>query len=124
MVDEYDVQDLMYVALKPQLPDLVKEEPTSRDAGRSKHIDLVSSAAPLCVEEEMAHSMGQARDLGDELRIDIESFYVHAACDTLAIFIWDPQQFIQDARKFELDISGPRVIKGRSVRVEARVRPR
>lgn len=124
IVDEYDVQDLMYVALKPQLPDLVKEEPTSRDAGSSKHIDLVSSAARLCVEEKVAHSMSQARELGDQLRIDIESYYVHPACDTLAIFVWDPQQLIQDARKFELDISGPRVIKGRSVRVEARVRPR
>lgn len=122
--DEYDVQDLLYVALKPHIPDLTAEEWTPKDAGRAKRIDFVSRAARLCIEVKKPGSRNHARGIPDELKIDIESYYVHQACDTLAVFVYDPEGFMADADQQERQLSGTRVIKGRSVEVVVRIRPR
>ena len=120
--DEYDVQDLMYAALKPHIPDLTDEEWTPKDAGGAKRIDFVSSSAKLCIEAKMPRSAAHAREIGDELKVDIESYYVHSACDTLVVFIHDPGYYTIDSRRMERDLSGPRVIKGKHVEVIVRIR--
>jgi hypothetical protein len=122
--NEYDVQDLLAVALKPQLPDLTDEEWTAKDAGGAKRIDLVSVANRICVEAKKPRTPEHARQIADELRIDIESYYVHPACDTLVIFVYDPTALMADAHRVEGDLSGLRIIKGRRVEVIARIRPR
>lgn len=124
MENEYDVQDLLYVTLKPPLPDLTDEEWTFKDAGGAKRIDLVSAAHRICIEAKKARNVDHAREIADELRVDFESYYVHPACDTLVVFVYDPTSLIADARKVEDDLSGPRTIKGRRVEVIVRIRPR
>lgn len=123
IADEYDVQDLLYVALKPHIPDLIAEEWTTKDAGRAKRIDFVSRSARLCIEVKKPSSRSHAREIPDELKIDIESYYVHQACDTLAVFVYDPDGFMADADQQEQQLSGTRVIKGRNVEVIVRIRP-
>lgn len=122
--DEYDVQDLLYVALKPHIPDLTPEEWTPKDAGRAKRIDFVSRAARLCIEVKKPSSRNHAREIPDELKIDIESYYVHQACDTLAVFVYDPYGWMADPAQQERQLSGTRVIRGRHVEVIVRIRPR
>jgi hypothetical protein len=121
--NEYDVQDILYVALKPHIPDLSDEEWTRKDAGSAKRIDLVSLAARLCIETKMVRDDAHAKALGNELKIDIESYHVHEACDTLIMFVYDPHHHLSDARQQEAQLSGPRTIKGRRLHVEVYVRP-
>lgn len=122
--NEYDVQDLVYVALKAHLPDLTDEEWTPKHAGGAKRIDVVSVTARVCIEAKMPPDAKHAREVADELRIDIESYHVHPACDTLALLVYDPNAYIADARRVEEELSGPRDIKGRRVEVIVRIRPR
>ncbi len=122
--NEYDVQDLMYAQLKPHIPDLTCEEPTQKDAGSLKWIDFVSQAARLCIEAKMTRDKSHARGIANELRIDIESYYVHGACDRLLVFVYDPGGYMEDPGLQEAQLSGLRIIKGRSVDVLVRIRPR
>lgn len=121
--DEYDVQDILYVALKPFIPDLVDEEWTPKDAGGSKRIDLVSNVSKLCIETKYIRDNKHARSVGDELKTDIESYYVHKACNTLIAFIYDPRMLILGTGQLENQLSGRREIRGREFNVIVKVRP-
>ncbi|TAK31057.1 MAG: hypothetical protein EPO21_18295 [Chloroflexota bacterium] len=122
--NEYDVQDLLYVGLKPHIPDVSDEEWTAKDGGQAKRIDFVSARARLCLEAKMPRDREHAKKIADELKIDIESYYVHSACKTLVVFIFDPEGYMADARNQEAQLSGPRTIKGRNIDVLVRIRPR
>jgi hypothetical protein len=121
--DEYDVQDLLYAILKPHIPDLSDEEWTEKDATRAKRIDFVSSSARLGIEAKIIRNTDHAKDISEELKIDIESYYIHPSCDTLVFFIYDPKNLLVDPGQHETQLSGPRVIKGRHMEVIVRIRP-
>ncbi len=121
---EYDVQDLLYVALKPHIPDLSDEEWTPKDAGGAKKIDFLSRAARLGIEAKKTRDAEHAnKAVPDELKIDIESYHRIEECDNLVMFIYDPDHYTVDPRTLEAHLSGPRVIKGHRVEVIARIRP-
>lgn len=121
--DEYDVQDLMYIALKPFFTDLEREEPTPKEGGTSKRIDLVSHTSQLVIELKIVRDNKHAHEVFDELKIDIQSYHTHPACKDLYIFIYDPDNRIMSARQRESEFSGPREIRpGKSINVILKIR--
>jgi len=122
--NEFDIQDLLYVALKPHIPDLSEEEWTPKHAGRAKRIDFISDGSRICLESKKVRDESHGKRIADELKIDIESYYVHKACDKLIAFVYDPSGYMVDAHQQELQLSGERTIKGRTIEVIVRIRPR
>lgn len=121
--DEYDVQDLLYIMLKPIFEDLEREEYTARDAGSQKRVDLVIRDINAVIEAKCVMNSIQASKVGDELKIDIESYYNHPNCETLFIFIYNPNRKIKDPRVLEKNLSGERRKKDKEFIVRAVVRP-
>lgn len=121
--DEYDVQDLFYTMLLPELPDLEPEDPTNKDAGSSKKIDFISRRGRIGIEIKQVGNLGEARKIADALKIDIESYHIHPACQTLISFVYDPQRCITNAPILERDLSGSRIFNGRPMEVITRIRP-
>ena len=109
----YDYDAFRDVTLKPQLPDLTDEEWTPKDAGSAKRIDFVSPATRLCIEAKKTRDRDHPREIIKELKEDIESYYVHDACDTLIAFIYDPDGYMSDARQVEAQKSNLREVDER-----------
>jgi len=121
--DEYDLQDLLYVVLKAYVADLRKEEYTPMHAGRSKRIDLISKELHTVIELKCIRDEAHAKNIGDELKIDIQSYPFHPYCGTIIFYIYDPQGKIKDPKMLIRDLSGKHTIKGRDIKVKLFVKP-
>ena len=122
--DEYDVQDILYVGLKASFPDLEREDPTPKDMGASKRVDLLSAAHKIVVEVKMVRDQKHAQEVFDEIKIDVQSYHTHPACQELVIFVYDPQKLIPSALHKEKEFSGRMEIRtNRSLDVTLRIRP-
>ena len=122
--DEYDIQDILYVALKPSFPDLEREEPTPKDLGSNKRIDLVSASHKIVIELKIVRDKEHAHDVFDEIKIDVQSYHTHPACKELIFFIYDPSKLIQSSRQREREFTGPMEVRpGKLLNVTLRIRP-
>jgi len=123
MSSEYDVQDLLYVMIKPLFPGLECEEHTPKYAGSEKRVDFVIKEISVVIEVKYVRDKRHAKTIFDEMKIDIESYHAHAHCNTLIFFIYDPNLRIQDAKRKMQELSGIRSIKGREMQVKTIVSP-
>jgi CheY-like chemotaxis protein len=121
--NEYDVQDILHVILKPFYPDIVPEEHTAKRAGSEKRIDFVVKGLETVIEVKMIRSKEHARRLADELDVDIRNYHTHPACKRLICFVYDPKRLISDPRRVEKDLSGETTQKGKTINVTIIVRP-
>lgn len=111
--NEYDVQHLLFIALRAVFADTRLEDPTPKHAGASKRIDLVVPSAGTVVETKLVRDRAHARAVGDELKVDIESYHAHAACKHMLALVYDPDHHITDPTALMNELSGFRV-KGNS----------
>ena len=116
--EERDIHDLLYALLKPVFPESRVEEYTEKHAEKSKKIDIIVPEISTGIEVKYTHSPSQARDLGDELKIDIESYHVHENCNNMIAVIWDSERHIEDRHNFKNDLEGERSYGGRTFPVE------
>lgn len=123
ITNEYDLQDLLYVILKPFYPDLVPEEHTYKRGGSEKRIDFVMKGLETVVELKMARGKSHAKRIADELDIDIRNYPSHPACKELICFVYDPKGVITNARSIEKDLSGPNTQKNTTINVTVLIRP-
>jgi len=120
---EKDVQDLLYAIIKTVFPDARVEEYTRKLAGGAKRIDIVIPYISTVIEVKLVRNKKHANGVADELRIDIESYHVHAYCKTLIAYVWDPNHLIEDQENFISDLRGIR-IKGDSIfKVQVIIKP-
>lgn len=103
--DEYDVQDLFHALLRIWFDDIRKEEWTPSYAGSSSRVDFLLKQERLVVEVKKArHGLG-AKELGEELIVDIARYKVHPACARLLCLIYDPDSLIRNPKDLEIDLS-------------------
>jgi len=121
--DEYDVQDILYVILKPVFSDLQPEEPTPKDAGSSTIIDLVSKSTNKIIEIKYVDSTTKFKQVVKELKVDIESYYNHPNCGSLYLFIYDPTHVCNDPENIARDLSADREKGGVKFTVYAVINP-
>ena len=106
LANEYDSQDLLYCMLRSFFVDASLEEWTRKQAGNAKRIDIVIPSADIVIEVKHVRDKSHAQKVGDELKIDFESYYLHPNCQDLIAFVHDPEGHIVDPETFMRDLSG------------------
>lgn len=118
---EQDIHDLLYAVLKPIFPESRVEEYTTKHAGSSKRIDKVLPEISTGIEIKYIGNSTHAKEVGDELKTDIESYHVHENCNNMIAVIWDSESHIEDPYNFVKDMEGPRVYDGQEFPVEIEI---
>lgn len=111
--NEYDVQHLLFVAVRSVFEDARIEDWTPKHAGASKRIDIVVPSAQTVMETKIIRNAAHAKRIADEIKVDIESYHAHPACKRLLALLYDPSQHIIDPAGIMNELSGQRV-KGES----------
>jgi REase_DpnII-MboI len=120
--NEYDVQDLLFVAVRAVFDDARTEDWSPKHAGASKRIDIVVPSAETVIETKIVRDAAHARRIADELKIDIESYHAHPACKRLLAFVFDPHSHIVDPNALAKDLSGVRIKGDRKFDVQVLIR--
>ncbi len=102
--DEYDVQDLLHALLKIEFIDVRPEEWTPSYAGKSSRTDFLLKDEKIVIETKKTRSVSSARNIGDELIIDISRYKSHPDCQTLVCFVYDPEGFVQNPQGLKNDL--------------------
>ncbi len=122
---EADVQDAIYLMLRPWVQDLVAEDPTHRIANRFTIKDFVSRQARTVIEVKYVRDAEHGKSISREMHDDIETYRHYAYCDTLIFFVYDPSSLIPDQQKLREQIEEERFYRqsGRTLRCILIVKP-
>lgn len=102
--DEYDVQDLMHALLRLHFDDIRAEEWTPSYAGGSSRVDFLLKAQSVVLEMKKTRRGLNAKELGEQLIIDIDRYRAHPGCQALICFVYDPDGYIRNPRGVEQDL--------------------
>jgi hypothetical protein len=103
--DEYDLQDLVHALLHLFFDDVRPEEHTPSYAGKAARMDFLLRDASIVIEAKMTRRGLGAKELGDELTIDISRYKLHPDCKLLFCLVYDPEHRVQNPRGIEADLS-------------------
>ncbi len=103
--DEYDVQDLFHALLRIPFDDVRPEEWTPSYAGGSSRMDFLLPEIEAVVEIKKSRPGLSARELGEQLIVDIAKYNQHPSCRTLFCFVYDPDGRISNPRGIENDLN-------------------
>lgn len=120
---EADVQDAIYLMLRPWVLDLVNENPTSKVGNRYGIKDFISKSSETVIEAKYIRDISHAKQIAKELHDDIEIYRHHPHCKHLIFFIYDPDSLIPDVGALNAEIVANRVYDGRPLYCHLIVRP-
>lgn len=103
--DEFDVQDLFHALLRLFFEDIRDEEWTPSYAGGHSRIDFLLKAEQIVIEIKMTRQGLKAKEVSDQLIIDIGRYRVHPDCKVLIAFVYDPELHINNPKGVEHDLS-------------------
>ena len=118
---EGDVQDVIFLMLRPWIHDLVPENPTGKTANRYALGDFFSKSAKTIIEAKFIRDKEHGKQIVRELSEDIELYRDH--CDHLIFFIYDPDSNIPDGNALRRAITVERVYGGRRLLCELIIKP-
>jgi hypothetical protein len=95
---EADVQDVLYLLLRPWVVDLAHESPGDKSANRYVIKDFSSASGRFIVDAKFIRDKDHGRLISKELHDDIEMYRTHPRCDDLIFFVYDPDALIPDQR--------------------------
>lgn len=103
--DEYDVQNLLHSLLVIFFDDIRPEEWVPSYAGSSKRTDFLLKDENFVVEVKKTRKGLKAKELGEQLIIDIANYKGHPNCKILYCFVYDPDGYIANPRGIENDLN-------------------
>jgi hypothetical protein len=103
--DEYDLQDLLHALLHLFFDDVRPEEYTPSYAGKAARMDFFLKDESIVIEAKMTRKGLGAKELGDELIIDIARYQAHSGCKMLFCLVYDPEHRVKNPRGIEADLS-------------------
>lgn len=121
--NESDVQDVLYLMLRPWVTDLVYENPTDKTGNRFAIKDFLSKHAKTVIEVKYIRDETHGKNISKELHDDIEVYRHHPDCNHLIFFIYDPNSLIPDAEALHREIASGRIYDGKSLFCHLIVRP-
>ena len=96
--DEYDVQDLLNALLHLHFDDIRSEDFSPSNSGANSRIDFVLKKEKIIIEVKMSNDKLGAKQLGEELLIDIGRYKAYPDCSDLVIFIYDKSDHIRNKK--------------------------
>jgi len=120
---EADVQDVLYLMLRPWVVDLVPENPTDKIASRYSIKDFLSKELGVVVEAKYIRDKKHGREISKELHDDIEMYRNHLHCKFLVFFIYDRDAFIPDVAALKKQIDGARTYGNKELTVFCIIKP-
>ena len=120
---EPDVQDAIYLMLRPWIIDLVYENPTDKVGNRYSIKDFLTKAARTVIEAKFIRDEGHGKQISKELHDDIEVYRHHLYCDHLIFFIYDPNSSIPDVAALQREINAERIYDGKRLYCHLIVKP-
>jgi len=103
--DEYDVQDLLHSLLTLHFDDIRPEEWTPSYAGGSSRMDFLLKKEQIVIEVKKTRKTLGAKEVGEQLIIDIKKYETHPDCRRLFCFVYDPEGRIANPRGIENDLN-------------------
>jgi hypothetical protein len=103
--DEYDLQDLLHALLLLFFDDVRPEEYTPSYAGSATRMDFLLKAQSVVIEAKMTREGLGAKQVGEQLILDIAHYQAHPHCKTLYCLVYDPEHRIANPRGVERDLS-------------------
>ena len=103
--DEYDVQDLLHSMLRIYFDDIRNEEWTPSYAGSCSRIDFLIKTEQIVIEVKKTRETLKAKQIGEQLIVDIQRYQTHTDCKTLLCFIYDPEGWVSNPRGLENDLN-------------------
>lgn len=103
--DEYDVQDLLHALLKIEFDDVRVEEWTPSYAGSSARMDFLLKIEQIVIEAKKTRDGLGAKEVGEQLIIDIEKYQKHSDCKSLVCLVYDPEHRISNPVGLSNDLS-------------------
>ncbi len=103
--DEYDTQDLLHSLLHIYFDDIRPEEWTPSYAGGCSRVDFLLKEEAIIIEVKKTRKTLKAKQVGDELLIDIQRYKKHPDCKKLVCFVYDPEGWISNPRGLENDLN-------------------
>lgn len=120
---EAEVQDTVYLMLRPWIHDLVPENPTDRIANRYSVKDFLSCSLRTVIEVKFIRNADHGKSVVKELNDDIETYRYHQYCDHLIFFIYDPDAHIPDVSSLVRHVSDKRTYSEKTLHCYVIVRP-
>jgi len=103
--DEYDVQDLLHALLTLHFDDIRPEEWTPSYAGSSSRMDFLLKQEKIVIEIKKTRKGLGAKQVGEQLIVDIQKYKQHPDCSMLFCFVYDPEARIANPRGIENDLN-------------------
>lgn len=111
--NEADVQDALYLMLRPWVLDLVNENPTDKVGNRFSIKDFISKEARTVIEAKYVRDMAHGKAIANELHDDIETYRHHPSCDHLVFFVYDPDSLIPNVAALQAEMNTQRTYDGK-----------
>jgi hypothetical protein len=121
--NENDVQDVVYLMLRPTIVDLIPENPTDKIASRYVIKDFLTKNLNLVVEAKFIRDVKHGKDISKELHDDIETYRNHPNCSYIIFFIYDRDSLIPDTLALKTQIEGVRNYGGKQIQVFCVIKP-
>lgn len=102
--DEHDVHDLLHAILMLFFEDIRPEEPTLSVGGGHRKMDFSLKPKATVIETKITSENLSTRQLNEQLNDDIITYREHLDCDILVIFVYDPDNRINNRSGFKKDI--------------------
>lgn len=120
---EDDLQDVLYLMLRPLITDLTPENPTDKVASRYSFEDFLSKESGIVVEAKYVRDKKHGKEITRELNDDIEIYRNHPNCDCLVFFIYDPNSLVPDVTALHKHVESKRSYNGKTLSVHCVVKP-
>lgn len=120
---ESDVQDAIYLMLRPWILDLTPENPNDKVANTYSIKDFISKANNFVIEAKFVRNKEHGKSIVSELNDDIETYRYHSHCDDLIFFIYDPNNFIPDSLALGTHLTSLRTYGEKTLRCHAVIKP-
>jgi hypothetical protein len=102
--DEIDVQDLLHALLRLHFDDIETTEWLPSYANSAPRLMFLLNDGRLAVVVKKTRSGLNAKDLAEQLHIDVEHCGTLKRCSTLLCFVYDPEGRIGNPRGLEADL--------------------
>jgi hypothetical protein len=103
--DEYDVQDVMHGILRLFFDDVRPEDYVPEYAASRSRVDFLLKSEGIVIEAKMTRPGLGAKEVGEQLIIDIARYKSHPDCRALVAFVYDPDRRIRNRRVLENDLT-------------------